>query len=218
MSTKVQRATRSDNRRQLALVASGKHVFNPHAVVSAHIKAAGNKITSHFSEIDSALDDGSSISAAVNGKKIQATMNQLIASARLAGFQHGAQVTKSRMPATYGKTIYSAAQRRSKKVNEWMNGTTKKTLRHNVDSEYVLSGDRAMAAARYEASIAYNDGLRDALVGSGRKKEWITGAGESCEDCLANEDQGPIDVDEVFDSGDDYPAAHLNCSCFIAVS
>lgn len=52
----------------------------------------------------------------------------------------------------------------------------------------------------------------------GGGKRWITSAAESCEDCIENESQGLIDVYDAFSSGDAWPAAHVNCSCYTTVS
>jgi hypothetical protein len=42
------------------------------------------------------------------------------------------------------------------------------------------------------------------------QKQWLGG---DCDLCSANEDDGPIDVDEEFSSGDMFAPAHLNCDC-----
>lgn len=42
-------------------------------------------------------------------------------------------------------------------------------------------------------------------------KIWVDNDG--CDDCMENADQGPIPVDEVFQSGDYAPLAHPNCQC-----
>lgn len=46
-------------------------------------------------------------------------------------------------------------------------------------------------------------------------KEWLVG-GDPCPICEANADQGPIELDEDFDSGDDAPGAHPRCECAVA--
>src|SRR5208282_2235305 len=47
-------------------------------------------------------------------------------------------------------------------------------------------------------------------------KRWVTVGDDAVEEiCLANEDQGVIDLDEDFDSGDDAPPAHPNCRCWL---
>jgi hypothetical protein len=53
----------------------------------------------------------------------------------------------------------------------------------------------------------------------GRKlrKSWICGGDNPCEYCLANQDDGDIDLDDEFSgTGDLAPPAHVGCFCFIA--
>ena len=199
--------------------AAQSYVYNPYSQLAKTINSAADTLAGYFNEIDFALDKGKSVKQAIGSEdKIRSVVKRIISSARLEGFQHGAKVTKMKMPSMYGNVIKSAADRRASKVNKWMNGTTKNVLRSNVDSEHVLSRDRALMAMRFEASKAYYDGVRDATVGTGMKKRWITSSEESCQDCQDNEEQGPLDIDAVFASGDDFPAAHQNCNCYVSVS
>lgn len=46
-------------------------------------------------------------------------------------------------------------------------------------------------------------------------KEWVT-TGDPCATCEANEDEGPIPIDEEFSSGDYAPPAHTDtCQCYL---
>jgi hypothetical protein len=45
------------------------------------------------------------------------------------------------------------------------------------------------------------------------EKSWETESGNPCEVCLANVDDGWIDIDDTFSSGDDAPTAHPGCMC-----
>jgi hypothetical protein len=47
--------------------------------------------------------------------------------------------------------------------------------------------------------------------GKGLHKLWIDNDG--CDECSANADQGPIPVEDEFQSGDLAPLAHPNCQC-----
>lgn len=199
------------------LLAAGGLVFNVYSQLEKQIGAASSAIANHFDEIDSALDQGLSVKKASRGQRIEVITRRLISSARLAGFQHGAKHTKKRMPALYGREVDKDASKRARKVNKLMRRTTRRRLRSTPDSEHVLSRERAIAAARYEAAKSYFAGVKDAFQGTGWKKEWLTSSEESCIDCQGNEEQGPLDVDEAFQSGDDYPSAHLSCSCMVAL-
>jgi Phage Mu protein F like protein len=76
---------------------------------------------------------------------------------------------------------------------------------------------RSGLIARTEVLTANNRGNFDSYRASGvvTGKEWVT-AGDDLVDeeiCQANEDAGPIGLDEVFPSGDDSPPGHPRCRC-----
>lgn len=192
-------------------------VLNPFAAMEGQIHSSASHIDSYFSDIDSALDNGSEVKEAVAKGVIRPVMRRLISSSRTLGFQHAAAISKKRMPILYGREVSDIADRRAKRVDKMMRKTTRRRLKNTPDSDYILGKSRALAASQYEASRSYFRGVKDALSGSGLGKRWITTAMESCEDCLANEDEGTIGVDEQFQSGDLYPAAHLNCPCSVEV-
>ena len=79
-----------------------------------------------------------------------------------------------------------------------------------------FSDTRAGLIAQTEVNEAYNFGRQETAKEWGAdEKAWETESGNPCEICLANEDQGYIDFDEDFDSGDDAPPAHPNCQCTV---
>jgi hypothetical protein len=87
--------------------------------------------------------------------------------------------------------------------------------------DFAFSEDRADLIARTEISNANSQGAltgyKTARDEAGVKlfKEWLLGP-NPCEICVANNDQGPIDLDDDFDSGDDAPPAHPNCECALS--
>jgi hypothetical protein len=189
-------------------------VFNPHHEMEAQIRAAADSIADVFSEIDSALDKGQSVTGAVRKQKLDATVMRIVSSARLHGFLRGAQHSRKHMPVMYGRDIRSAGEARAQKVNKFMRRTSRNVLKNTPDSDYVLSGDRALMAARFEAANSYFQGVQDSFAGvQGWKKRWVTSSAEACPECEENEGQGLIGTDEDFQSGHSYPLAHQNCSC-----
>jgi SPP1 gp7 family putative phage head morphogenesis protein len=95
-------------------------------------------------------------------------------------------------------------------------GWTNAELASRLADSYAFSPDRAMVIARTETIRASNQGTLAGFKESGvvLKKEWTTAEDDLVsEDCQANGDQGPIDVNDSFDSGDDAPPAHPNCRC-----
>lgn len=121
---------------------------------------------------------------------------------------------------------------RLEEYSKSVNGTTldsiKRTLREGVaEGESIpklrkrvqgvfegCSKYRAQMISRTETITASNQGALEAFRQSGvvEKKEWLTAPG-ACEICLDNEAQGPIGLEESFNSGVSAPSAHPNCKC-----
>ena len=79
-----------------------------------------------------------------------------------------------------------------------------------------FSSVRAGMIANTETADAYNHG-RDVFARENgfEEKSWETESGDPCPECLANEAQGYIDIDDDFQSGDDAPTLHPNCMCLL---
>ena len=89
-----------------------------------------------------------------------------------------------------------------------------------LQDAYAFSDDRAELIARNEVAMANQAGALDGMklakgAGVKLKKVWIPDA-DACPICEENGDDGPIDLDEQFSSGDDAPTAHVNCECSLA--
>ena len=81
-----------------------------------------------------------------------------------------------------------------------------------------FSDARSEMIARTEVLAAHNQGnlqgYRDAAQAGVRvMKQWLSDNDDECGD---NSDEGPIELDEDFPSGDDAPPAHPNCRCSLA--
>lgn len=97
-------------------------------------------------------------------------------------------------------------------------GLSAADLADQIEEISGFSADRAMMIARTEIIRANNEGHLAAFKSSGvvSKKEWSTSEdGDTCEDCEGNSDDGEIDLDDEFSSGDDAAPAHPNCRCTI---
>jgi hypothetical protein len=85
----------------------------------------------------------------------------------------------------------------------------------------LFSDDRADLIARTEVSRANSQaaltGYKSARddAGVGVRKAWLLGP-NPCEICEGNADDGDIDLDDDFSSGDDAPPAHPNCECALS--
>jgi hypothetical protein len=77
-----------------------------------------------------------------------------------------------------------------------------------------FSPARALNIARTETANAQGEGKLDYFRASGiERKEWTDSDG--CPDCVANAEQGPIPIDDEFQSGDDHEPAHPGCRCAV---
>ena len=75
-----------------------------------------------------------------------------------------------------------------------------------------LIANTEVARANEQGKLVGFRGAADA--GIALKKSWLT-MGEACDVCQDNEDDGPIDLDDDFSSGDDAPPGHPNCRCVL---
>lgn len=85
----------------------------------------------------------------------------------------------------------------------------------NIRDAYAFSADRAELIARNEVAMANQAGALEGMkaakgAGVKLKKVWVPDA-DACPICEENGDDGPIDLDDQFSSGDDAPTAHPNC-------
>jgi len=95
------------------------------------------------------------------------------------------------------------------------------TYQDGVKAINDILGDagRADTIARTELASAYNQAiLSSGKEVEGARKQWNTDGPDPCEEiCIPNEDQGEIDIDEAFKSGDDAPPGHPRCLCSISI-
>ncbi len=80
---------------------------------------------------------------------------------------------------------------------------------------FVFSRARAQVIATTETAAALGAGQRQAAIEMGQdQKQWIT-EDDPCDECQANEDDGWIDIDDSFSSGDDDIPGHPACRCTV---
>lgn len=84
-----------------------------------------------------------------------------------------------------------------------------------VKDEYVgFSSVRAGMIAQTEMNAAYNVGRKSLANDLDFNEKWWSCDGPNpCEQCLANQAQGWIPIDEDFESGDDLAPSHPGCYC-----
>lgn len=88
-----------------------------------------------------------------------------------------------------------------------------------IEQAYAFSDERAELIADTEIRRANSQGALDGYhaardSGIAVMKEWLPDT-DPCPECQDNADEGPIDLDDSFPSGDDAPPAHPNCECSI---
>jgi SPP1 gp7 family putative phage head morphogenesis protein len=91
-------------------------------------------------------------------------------------------------------------------------------LPDKLKEAYAFSDSRAEMIARTEMRLANGQGALGGLIAAGNvsKKVWITQEDDSVsEECEENADEGPIDIDDDFPSGDQTEPAHPNCRCTV---
>lgn len=76
-----------------------------------------------------------------------------------------------------------------------------------------FTSTRAELIAQTEANDAYSAARKDTAAALGLDEKRWDPDGDACPECQANADQGWIDADEDFESGDDAPTAHPGCDC-----
>lgn len=194
-----------------------KLILNPYDQFEPLVRATGAKVFDFLDAVDWALDRGDSITKATKGHEIGEAMKKTIAQARLAGYENASKITGRALDNGYIKRAVNLSYARAAKVDRLMLATTRDRLKMTPDSQYILSKDRSLAAARYETGRAYYKGVHDAFRGTSFGKVWNTASGDPCEECVGNEAEGVIPVGDDFGSGDSYPPSHILCACSVAM-
>jgi hypothetical protein len=89
-----------------------------------------------------------------------------------------------------------------------------------MDKDTAVSAGRADKIAVNELSLAFFGGTRYGWGLDKRvKKSWhISDAHDKDDMCDDNEDEGPIGIDEPFQSGHFIPPAHMHCECELGLT
>jgi len=88
-----------------------------------------------------------------------------------------------------------------------------------LEDAYAFSPERADIIAMTEIAQANSEGALDgyreaAGIGVNVRKSWLM-LEDACPVCQENADEGPIDLEEEFSSGDMTPPGHPNCRCVL---
>ena len=99
-----------------------------------------------------------------------------------------------------------------------LNGKSAAEIASDVGDAYPFSEERASLIASTEIARAHSQGALEGYkqaqdAGVRVLKEWLPGEDPCEEICQPNVEQGPIPLDEDFESGDDAPPGHPRCIC-----
>jgi SPP1 gp7 family putative phage head morphogenesis protein len=105
-------------------------------------------------------------------------------------------------------------------TNAYAEGIDVTQLAQQIQDSYLFSASRAMTIARTELAKADGESTLRSWKESGRVsgKQWLLGSehdDNNPDECDDNADQGVIDLEDDFDSGDEAPPAHPNCVCAV---
>lgn len=93
-------------------------------------------------------------------------------------------------------------------------GTADEIVAAIEDTMEDFSTKRAELVAQNEVATAYSWARHQIADDAGlNEKRWVPESGNPCQICIDNEDQDWIDITEAFESGDQFPIAHVNCLC-----
>jgi hypothetical protein len=186
-------------------------LFSPWKKLRPNIAMASHALGNYFDAVDLAMETGTISTALKSGVPIVGSMTCLIRASMIGGYQDAGHLIGRTPGNRMIARAESLAKQRAELVSGQMLKTSKRWLKANPSSDFALSSARAERAARFEAAQAYYDGMHQVLNGQDMLKSWFTTSDDPCEECLENEDEGPIPMEETFPSGDDAPLAHLNC-------
>lgn len=205
---------RKARRRALALLL----LFAPWKKLRLQIALAAHDFEDYFDAVDAAMETATLSTALRSGVSTVGPLTRLIRAALIGGYQDGGALVGIAPGSRYAQRALDLAQDRAAEVSSQMLKTSKKWLKADTNNEFALSSARAERAAKFEAAQAYYEGLHQALWGKGMMKSWLTTSDDPCQECLDNEDQGPIALESQFQSGDYAPLAHPNCQCVLEIT
>lgn len=197
---------------------AGLLLFAPWKKLRVPVAVAVHGLDDYFDDVDLAMERGALTKALKQGGATEPILARLIRVAMIGGYEDGGALVGKKPGTNYAARAAAEARDRAADASSQILRTSKQWLKANPDNSFALSKSRAERAVRYEAARAYYTGLQQALWGADMMKEWFTTSDNPCEECLDNEDQGPIPMEDQFQSGDYAPLAHLNCQCVLHVS
>jgi hypothetical protein len=119
---------------------------------------------------------------------------------------------------SFGGNLDRVAQAHIDRYVKKRMGYMKKAFKKLDNPKTDTSKQRGDRIGVNETKTARSFGLTKGLERLSRTKKkniykaWVTN-GDGCDACTANEDEGPIPIEDTFQSGDYAPTAHPGCDC-----
>lgn len=205
--------TERDKKRRRA----GQWLFLPLLSLRGSIGRASDDIEDAFDVMYDAYEAEQSVAGALakGHTGMMSAFTTLIGQSLSKGFKAGAKISGS----SHTPNFTTLAQAQARRVVGQMGNASSKWMHSGGSDGFVFSRDRAERAAKYTAAEAFFNGMAKAFAGSDEEfeKAWITTSDDPCDDCLENEDEGFIPMEEDFSSGHYAPLLHPNCQCYLEV-
>jgi hypothetical protein len=153
---------------------------------------------------------------------IQALLTNSISRVADHAFKEGAAAVDMSPDKTIELLVRRESIARAIQAAKWIANTTGVALdiKAGMSKLTALSKGRADLIAVNELAIAYFRGVRKGYGQNKQaRKRWYVSDQHDIDDiCDMNEDDGPIGIDEAFQSGDFEPPAHINCTCLLRLT
>ena len=148
---------------------------------------------------------------------IQTALEDVIVRNRLEAYNSGALLVGKTPLSSDSIRLKRDGEARAEWVTSEMKHYTREMLAASVKSK-LLSKERANRVAVFESRKSFYDGsIKGWSLNKASRKSWLTSSEyhEQDDECDDNEDDGIIDIGDVFSTGDAVPPAHQNCYCTI---
>lgn len=169
--------------------------------------------------LGSVFEDTGRISLGLLGRKDESLFEQVNERALIWARDHAAMLVGKTKNPEYSLDDTTRDMIRDTISSGIENNLSKDDIADLLEESYAFSPERAETIASTEITSAnslgalagYEEAKSD---GVGVQKSWLV-LDDGCEICQGNADDGPIDLDEAFSSGDQAPGAHPHCRCVL---
>ena len=169
-------------------------------------------------EYRAAIQEAIVAAAGVVAKELGTEAGRARAAAEDSSAQYLRENSLSKLTGGFSDTSLERLQ--NAMADAWDKGGSQEQIIEAIQQTFTdFSDARAKLVAQTEVMDAYNFGRNQTARALGmRRKRWETESGDPCDECLANEAEGWIDIDDDFQSGDASAPSHPRCQCILSYS